>query len=139
MVLGPLKLPPRPPTSTERLPSKALATARSGSWSALKSPVATELEKKPVAKLVGPEKLPAAPPSSTETLLEKRLATARSGSLSALKSPVATETGLLPAAKLVGAEKLTGAWDWASTAPGARNKAASRVEPIRTARRRDRM
>jgi hypothetical protein len=81
------------------VPSKALATARSGSWSAsaLKFPTATELEKKPVGKLVGPVKPPAAAPSSTETVLENRLATARSGSLSALKSPVATETGLSPA------------------------------------------
>ena len=98
-LVGPVKPPPASPSSTETVPSKALATARSGSWSALKLPTATELEKKPVGKLVGPVKLPAAPPSSTETSLENRLATARSGSLSALKSPVATETGLLPALK----------------------------------------
>jgi hypothetical protein len=99
--MGPLKPPSASPSSSETVPSPALATARSGSpsWSALKFPTATELEKKPVGKLVGPVKPPAAPPSSTETSLENRLATARSGSSSPLKSPVATETGLLPALK----------------------------------------
>ena len=147
--VGAPKLPPVLPSSTETLPVKMLATARSGSWSPLKSPAATEKGKvkSPVGKLVAAPKVPPAPPSSTETLSENWLATARSGSLSPSKSPTATETGPSPVPMLVGPLKLT--WVGAAsasvgpvtrpTALGTRSRAATRLEPIRTARRRDRM
>ena len=50
------KSPPAPPSSTETSPEPALATTRSGSVSALKSPTATELGASPAGKLVGGEK-----------------------------------------------------------------------------------
>ncbi len=95
------KLPPGPPSSTETVSERVLATARSGSESPLNSPTATETGPLPAAKSVAAPKLPPAPPSSTGTLSELKLATAKSGSESPLKSPTATDWGS-PAAKLIG-------------------------------------
>ena len=103
-----VKLAPLPPSSTDTVPEHPLATARSGSWSPLKSPTATETGKSPTARSgVWRVKLPPALPSSTETVLASWLRTARSGLPSPLKSPTATEAGPSPVATLAAGPKLS--------------------------------
>jgi hypothetical protein len=131
-LVGPVKVPAVLPSSTEMMPSKASATARSGSPSPLKSPTATANGYPPVAMLVAGLKLPPTPPSSTETLPANSFATARSGSPSPLKSPTATALGESPTAKLVGPVKVTGVT--AAHAGGAGSRAAIRQDAARTAR-----
>src|SRR5436853_171987 len=85
-------------SSTDTLSVLALATARSGLPSPLRSPMATERGPVPVAKVCWKPKVGVVAPgavvlSSTDTLLESRLAMTRSGLPSPLRSPMATDTG----------------------------------------------
>ena len=137
-----VKPAPPPPSSTDTVPEKPLATARSGSVSPLNSPTATETGKSPTARSgVWRVKPPPALPTSTETVLVSWLATARSGLPSPLKSPTATDAGPSPTATLAAGPKLT--WTSAMAVParavGTKSRPASRVEAIRTARRIGRM
>ena len=84
----------------------ALAMARSGLPSPLKSPIETEMGPVPVANVVwlaydGVVAPGAVVLKSTLTELEDRLAMARSGLPSPLKSPIEMEKGLLPVANVV--------------------------------------
>src|SRR5437867_1462718 len=77
----------------------ALATARSGLPSPLKSAIATDQGVMPTAKVCAGWKVPSPLPSSTETVLARELASARSCTPSLLKSPTATDTGVAPDTK----------------------------------------
>src|SRR5688572_613543 len=89
------------PSNTETLLELALATARSGLVSPLKSAIATKAGLAPAAKSVFGEKVGELAPIEVvsrriETELELPLATARSGLVSLLKSAIATCEDLCP-------------------------------------------
>jgi len=97
--------------NTETLVELALATAKSGLPSPLRSPIETDTGVFPVVKSVLAEKLGVDAPGvvvfkNTETLVEFWLAVAKSGLSSPLKSPIKTERGLVPVVKSVLTEKL---------------------------------
>jgi len=69
------------------------ATARSGMWSPLKSPTATDAGVVATMKFVAAPKLPVPVPNRIDTVPELPLATARSRVPSPLKSATATACG----------------------------------------------
>src|SRR5437879_9731988 len=87
------KVPSPLPSNTETVLDPALATARSGLPSLLKSPTATDQGAPPAAKFRAAWKVPLPLPSSTETVSDTALATARSGLPSQLMLPTETDSG----------------------------------------------
>jgi len=112
------KPPPATPSSTAT--PLAPATARSGSPSPSKSPLATSAGALVASYGAGAEKAVPAPPSSTETSSGVGLTTARSGSPLASKSLISIALGPSPAGNSA-CEKLT----WANAVAGASQSAVA--------------
>src|SRR5207244_8704586 len=87
------KVPSPLPSNTETVLDPALATARSGLPSLLKSPTATDQGAPPAAKFRAAWKVPLPLPSSTETVLARELATVRSGLRSRIRLPSGHQIG----------------------------------------------